>query len=78
MDAEEDSSKKTWIPQMLHSHKTHCTARTDQNEQIDKTCIGRRTGTCANGSLKHHKYQDIEAEVEETGKWYAKTKKTRG
>ena len=35
------SPKKTWILQMLHSHKTQCTTRADQNEQIDKTCIGR-------------------------------------
>ena len=28
---------------MLHTHKTQCTTCLNQNEQIGKTCIGRRT-----------------------------------
>ena len=38
------SSEKTWILQTLHSYKT----REDRNEQIDKTCIGRRTDSGQN------------------------------
>ena len=42
------SSRKTWVLQMLDSHKTKCTTLACQNKQIDKTCIGRRTDSAQN------------------------------
>ena len=37
--------------------------RLTRHVSVDEQTVIR---TCANGSLKYHKYQDIEAEVEET------------
>ena len=42
------SPKKIGLQQMLHPHKTQSSARTDQNEQNGKTCIGRRTNSDQN------------------------------
>ena len=46
--AERFHQKNSWISQMLHPHKTRRTTRADQNEQIDKTCIGGRTDSDQN------------------------------
>ena len=62
-------SNKTRLRQELHSHKTRCSSRSDQNEKVashvsvDGQIVIK---TCTNGYLKYHTYQDIEVEVEKT------------
>ena len=49
MDAEERfHQKRLGHLKMLHAYKTQSTTRSDQNEQIDKTRVGRRTDSDQN------------------------------
>ena len=65
---------------MLHSHTRHNVPlvqiqinRSTRHVSVDGQTVIR---TCANGFLKYHKYQDIEAEVETTmGTWMTKNRR---
>ena len=42
------STKKIWVFAKPCSYKTQCTIRADHSEQLDKTCMGRRTDSDQN------------------------------
>ena len=74
MDAEEGFQQtKTWIHQVLHSHRKNVPLVQIKMNRSARHVSQIVIKTCANGSLKYYKYQDIEAEVETTvEKWMTK------